>query len=135
MGKKTKAQEKEVDLTVARDARCVPLAFEFFGLLAVSKALAGAANAEDMQKSYNKVCLQILTRFLEEKVLLSEISYVQQVMKQIVEAMGNTITMSVNQSLVKAQEAAFGKQISELGFDELDTVLKDYAKKLDTSTK
>lgn len=132
MGKKTKGQTKEVDLTAARDARCVPLAFEFLGRISQSKAKAGNIPPEELQKSYNEVALEMLRRLLAENVLISEIGYIQKVMNQIVEQAYNVVNLSLNNSLKKAEVHAFGKLIADVSFGELDAMLISAAEKEET---
>lgn len=124
MGKKTQKQVKEVDLTAARDARCIPLAFEFLAMLSQSKGKAGAADQQAIYNSYKDVALAIMQRLLDEKVLITEIGYVQKVMMQIVEMAYGVVNSSLNDSLRRAETVAFGKMIADIRFDELDHLLK-----------
>lgn len=127
---KTKYDEKDYqrDLTKERDDRCIPVAKEVLKMIAAADGFAGNTKQELIQQSYDQLAKDILQYYLDNNILVSEANFIGQLILQIINASMSIVSTSINTNLTNVQKMAFGKDINEVTFKELDDILKEVDK-------
>lgn len=122
-------KEHERDLTKERDERCVPVAKEVLNMIAAVDGLAGNVKPELLEKCYDQVAKDILQLYLDKNILVSEANFVQQLVLQIINESLGIVSISINNNLKNIEKMMFGgKDVRDVGMQELDAKLKEFVK-------
>jgi hypothetical protein len=123
------AQKEREKLDLARDEKCIPLAKQFLKLIADGDFSLKKQTDEEFLKEYNPITEQILNVLLENEVKISDLSYIKQLIGEILQNVDTLVTGSLNNSLRIAENALWGVDRDEKNLKHVDNVLKEWGAK------
>lgn len=116
------------DLSHARDNRCIPVAFEVIKEIAkMEKFYAGShVNTEDANKAYLPAIYAVMKKMVDDRLLITDMSYVFSLVRQSVEAIESAIDETLNQNMNRVTELVYGldhNKHHEITLKQLESVV------------
>lgn len=128
--KDAKQLQKERDeMDQAREAKCLPLAKYILQLIVEADLSLGEKTDKEYLETYNPIVGKILEKFLEVNLKLSDVSYVQKLITEMISNVDTLLLSSINNSIRIGEKAVWGIERDQRTFTLLDNVLKEYADK------
>ena len=108
---------KEVEQKVA------PVIYNTLQIIAKNEPPIAASTQEEYKAGYEKVTVDVLTLFKDAGLTIAEIEYAMPRFDQIVKAVIQQISVSLNTSSAKILEKTFGKDFKDMTMNEMDDIL------------
>lgn len=123
------AQKERNKMDKKREDKCLPLAKYILELIVEADLSLGEKTDQEYLETYNPIVRKILAKFLEVDLKLSDVVYIQKLIKEMVSNVDNLLIGSINNSMRIGEKAVWGVERDDRTFSLLDKVLKEWADK------
>lgn len=126
---KKKVAKEQAKLDKAQDDRCFPIVKEYFKLLANHELKLGATEFEEKYEYARPIVNEFLELCLEANLKVSDLKYIDQLIKKVHGDITETVFDSINRSLSICVKEYWGCDDRDKDFKMIDEKLKVIADK------